>query len=72
MDIQGSVVVTYVYQLIEGEVRVEKVEWRKDAEVLSPPAPPREPSVPAGLAIQRSAPQSIPASPNAGHGQSVW
>ena len=28
MDIQGPVVVTYVYQLIEGEVRVEKVEWR--------------------------------------------
>jgi hypothetical protein len=28
MDIQGAVVVTYVYQLIEGEVRVEKVEWR--------------------------------------------
>ncbi|KAH7912362.1 Metallo-dependent phosphatase-like protein [Hygrophoropsis aurantiaca] len=30
MDIQGSVVVTYVYQLVEGEVRVEKVEWRKE------------------------------------------
>ncbi|KII91402.1 hypothetical protein PLICRDRAFT_69787, partial [Plicaturopsis crispa FD-325 SS-3] len=29
MDIQGPVVVTYVYQLVEGEVRVEKVEWRK-------------------------------------------
>ena len=28
MDIQGPVVVTYVYQLIEGEVRVEKIEWR--------------------------------------------
>jgi hypothetical protein len=28
MDIQGPVVVTYVYQLIEGEVRAEKVEWR--------------------------------------------
>lgn len=28
MDIQGPVVVTYVYQLIDGEVRVEKVEWR--------------------------------------------
>ncbi|TFK26019.1 Metallo-dependent phosphatase [Coprinopsis marcescibilis] len=34
MDIQGNVVVTYVYQLIEGEVRVEKIEWRKEAEVL--------------------------------------
>lgn len=30
MDIQGPVVVTYVYQLVEGEVRVEKVEWRKE------------------------------------------
>ncbi|TFK26021.1 retrograde transporter [Coprinopsis marcescibilis] len=34
MDIQGNVVVTYVYQLIEGEVRVEKIEWRKEAEVI--------------------------------------
>ena len=53
MDIQGSVVVTYVYQLIEGEVRVEKIEWRKEVEptpaprtsvlpqrIPSPPAPP--------------------------------
>jgi vacuolar protein sorting-associated protein 29 len=29
MDIQGPVVVTYVYQLIENEVRVEKIEYRK-------------------------------------------
>jgi len=29
MDIQGPVVVTYVYQLIDGEVRVEKIEYRK-------------------------------------------
>src|SRR6266498_5136080 len=35
MDIQGSVVLNYVYQLIEGEVRVEKIEWRKETE----PAP---------------------------------
>lgn len=28
LDIQGPIVVTYVYQLIEGEVRVEKVEYR--------------------------------------------
>jgi hypothetical protein len=32
MDIQGTVVVTYLYQLVEGEVRVEKIEWRKDIE----------------------------------------
>ncbi|KAK9893271.1 Metallo-dependent phosphatase [Cystobasidium minutum MCA 4210] len=30
MDIQGSNVVTYVYQLVEGEVKVERVEFRKD------------------------------------------
>jgi vacuolar protein sorting-associated protein 29 len=28
MDIQGPVITTYVYQLIENEVRVEKVEFR--------------------------------------------
>ncbi|KAH6904698.1 Metallo-dependent phosphatase [Coprinopsis sp. MPI-PUGE-AT-0042] len=37
MDIQGNVVVTYVYQLVEGEVRVEKIEWRKEAEVINAP-----------------------------------
>lgn len=31
MDIQGPVVVTYLYQLHEGEVRVEKIEWRREA-----------------------------------------
>lgn len=36
MDIQGPVAVTYVYSLIEGEVRVEKVEYRKPIE---PPKP---------------------------------
>ncbi|KAF9009132.1 Metallo-dependent phosphatase [Hymenopellis radicata] len=35
MDIQGPVVVTYVYRLIEGEVRVEKVEWRKESDAPS-------------------------------------
>ncbi|KAF9208587.1 Vacuolar protein sorting-associated protein 29 [Haplosporangium sp. Z 27] len=29
MDLQGSVVVLYVYQLIEGEVKVERIEYRK-------------------------------------------
>jgi vacuolar protein sorting-associated protein 29 len=63
MDIQGSVVVTYVYQLIEGEVRVEKIEWRKETE-------------PAPVAASRSnvLPQNIP-SPNV-HGSpsggAVW
>ena len=29
MDIQSSNVVTYVYQLIEGEVKVERIEYKK-------------------------------------------
>jgi len=61
MDIQGSVVVTYVYQLIEGEVRVEKIEWRKEAD--TPP-------------VSRSAalPQNIPSSttPGSPPGGTVW
>jgi vacuolar protein sorting-associated protein 29 len=36
MDIQGAVVVTYVYQLVEGEVRVEKIEYRKEVEAVKP------------------------------------
>jgi len=32
MDIQGPVLTTYVYQLIEGEVRVEKIEYRRPAD----------------------------------------
>ena len=63
MDIQGPVVVTYVYQLIEGEVRVEKIEFRKETE----PAVPREaPAVPRVNAL----PQAIPNAPPAA--QSVW
>lgn len=60
MDIQGSVVVTYVYQLIEGEVRVEKIEWRKEPEV----APVSRSSGLSGIASP-----SIPGSPGGG---SVW
>ncbi|PVF97050.1 Metallo-dependent phosphatase [Serendipita vermifera] len=41
MDIQGPIVTTYVYQLIEGEVRVEKIEYRKPLEVH--PMTPRPP-----------------------------
>ncbi|VDB95886.1 unnamed protein product [Peniophora sp. CBMAI 1063] len=60
MDIQGPVVVTYVYQLIEGEVRVEKVEYRKDAEafVIKETAPKSS-----------AMPQDIP---GAVGGQNVW
>jgi vacuolar protein sorting-associated protein 29 len=39
MDIQGPVIVTYVYQLIEGEVRVEKVEFRKEVEPVAKETP---------------------------------
>ncbi len=60
MDIQGPVVVTYVYQLIEGEVRVEKVEYRKEDDV--PKEPPKS-AVP---------PQSIPTSPSISSGGGGW
>ena len=41
MDIQGTVIVTYVYQLVDGEVRVEKMEYRKPAEGLQSGGAPR-------------------------------
>ena len=59
MDIQGPVVVTYVYQFIEGEVRVDKIEWRKDLEAHK--EPPKTTVLP----------QSIPSSPSP-QVQSVW
>ncbi|KAL1744269.1 Metallo-dependent phosphatase-like protein [Schizophyllum fasciatum] len=59
MDIQGPVVVTYVYQLVEGEVRVEKIEWRKEAE---PPIGPRSTVMP------QSIPSPTPASPPPSNG----
>ncbi len=31
MDIQSATVVTYVYQLVEGEVKVERIEFKKAA-----------------------------------------
>lgn len=64
MDIQGPVVVTYVYQLIEGEVRVEKIEWRKEVEPVAPKAQDATKNV--------SLPQGIPTSPGPQVGQSVW
>ena len=33
MDVQGPVVVTYVYRLVDNEVKVEKIEWRKPTPV---------------------------------------
>ncbi|KAM6496387.1 Metallo-dependent phosphatase [Amanita muscaria] len=56
LDIQGPIVVTYVYQLVEGEVRVEKIEWRKDTDpTLSQSRPP-----PPGTAV---AVPSLPSGP---------
>lgn len=63
MDIQGPVVVTYVYQQVDAEVRVEKIEFRKDTEVF------RE--APRSTVM----PQSIPTSPvpgQTGAAQGVW
>ena len=34
MDIQSSTVVTYVYQLIEDEVKVERIEYKKNWESI--------------------------------------
>lgn len=64
MDIQGAVVVTYVYQLVEGEVRVEKIEYRKEVEAPKPTQ--SSTSIPQSGA----APQNIPSSPQAG--QTFW
>ncbi|CAL1708365.1 unnamed protein product [Somion occarium] len=60
MDIQGPVVVTYVYQYIDGEVRVDKIEYRKEVEVHK--------EAPKSTVL----PQSIPSSPTPPQAQSVW
>ena len=39
LDVQGPVVVTYVYQLIEGEVKVEKMEFRKKLDASAATSP---------------------------------
>lgn len=66
MDIQGAVVVTYVYQLVEGEVRVEKIEYRKEVDASKPTQPQLSTSIPqSGVA-----PQNIPNSPQTG--QTFW
>ncbi|KIL60991.1 hypothetical protein M378DRAFT_874310 [Amanita muscaria Koide BX008] len=55
LDIQGPIVVTYVYQLVEGEVRVEKIEWRKDTDTTlsqsRPPPPGMAVAVPSGPGV---------------------
>ncbi|KAG8996798.1 Vacuolar protein sorting-associated protein 29 [Tulasnella sp. 427] len=42
MDIQGTLVVTYVYSLVEGEVRIEKIEYRKPIETPKPAPVPQQ------------------------------
>ncbi|GAC93527.1 retrograde transport [Pseudozyma hubeiensis SY62] len=58
LDIQGAVVVTYVYQLIDGDVKVEKIEYRKNVDSTS-------------LALQRGAAGNATAvgASAGGHGQ---
>ncbi|KAG1747410.1 Metallo-dependent phosphatase [Suillus lakei] len=66
MDIQGAVVVTYVYQLVEGEVRVEKIEYRKEVEAPKPAQSQSVTSIPQSGVT----PQNIPSSPQTG--QTFW
>lgn len=73
MDIQGAVVVTYVYQLVEGEVRVEKIEYRKEVEAVKPvvaPPPPLTQSNSAYSSASGGFGPSGPGSPQATQG--VW
>ncbi|SNX84396.1 related to VPS29 - involved in vacuolar protein sorting [Melanopsichium pennsylvanicum] len=56
LDIQGAVVVTYVYQLIDGDVKVEKIEYRKNVDSNL-------------LASQRGASVNSAAAAGAGYGQ---
>ncbi|KAI0309850.1 Metallo-dependent phosphatase [Amylostereum chailletii] len=65
MDIQGPVVVTYVYQLIDGEVRVEKIEYRKETEAFA-----SKDSAGVGAGRGNAMPQAIPSVVPAA--QSVW
>lgn len=70
MDIQGPVVVTYVYQLIDGEVRVEKIEYRKDSDAFANANAKAAGEIGANGPRSTTMPQSIP---SGGMGtQSVW
>jgi len=57
MDVQGPVVVTYVYRLIENEVKVEKIEWRKPSPV------DRQQSNGSGLGDGSRSPSGGPSAP---------
>ena len=71
MDIQGTVIVMYVYQLVEGEVRVKKIECCKEVEAAKPVVPP--PPITQSNSMYSSASgrfeTSGPGNPQA---QSVW
>lgn len=62
MDIQGPVVVTYIYQLVDGDVRVEKVEWRKETDTVVGGAP-------RSTVMPQNIPSPTPGSPQSG---AVW
>ncbi|KAJ3872148.1 Metallo-dependent phosphatase-like protein [Lentinula edodes] len=69
LDIQGTVVVTYVYQFIDGDVKVEKVEWRKpDGYGVDERVGAKTPITPGvGSVMPQSIPSPTPMSPqNAG------
>jgi len=66
MDVQGPVVVTYVYRLIDNEVKVEKIEWRKPTPVERPQAVNGYPTHGSGTRSPGpSAPRDIPPSTSA-------
>jgi len=67
MDIQGTVVVTYVYQFLDGDVKVEKVEWRKpDGYGGDERVGAKTPMTPG--VMPQSIPSPTPASPSVGAG----
>jgi vacuolar protein sorting-associated protein 29 len=52
LDIQGAVVVTYVYQLIDGDVKVEKIEYRKRMDSTAAPANGTGTAYEAGIGVR--------------------
>lgn len=61
MDVQGAVLVTYVYRLVDNEVKVEKIEWRKPS-----PADRQQmngPAATAGSPVGSRSPMPPPSAP---------
>jgi len=70
MDVQGAVLVTYVYRLVDNEVKVEKIEWRKpspaDRQQMNGPAATAGSPVGSRSPVPPpSAPRDIPPSTSA-------